>query len=171
MVYPTVVTRRVGNATPGPIQSTSYNLKFRSLATAGTLKGIWVLTVETNTPILSLLWSTLYELQLKRKHPQPTRQKQANVERKSHDNTALLFYQTSTTATPPPTPRDTHPYPLQFMNPSLCWAWAPASAPETELKLSASWVLQLGCTETERAGPRTPRDTPQFDANKEEQEK
>lgn len=29
-----------------------------------TLKGIFVLTVETNTPILSRLWSTLYELQL-----------------------------------------------------------------------------------------------------------
>lgn len=38
-----------------------------------TLKGILVLTVETKTPILSLLWSTLYELQLSSGTPENTR--------------------------------------------------------------------------------------------------
>lgn len=43
------------------------NLKFFVLYAVSfllTLNGIFVLTVETNTPILSRLWSTLYELQL-----------------------------------------------------------------------------------------------------------
>lgn len=58
---------------------------FRYFRSPLTLKGIFVLTVETKTPILSLLWSTLYELQLRLGTDRPHGTRGMRVQHETHE--------------------------------------------------------------------------------------